>query len=643
MRFLLITIIVCFSITYLENIPCFSIFSNISMSPYKKEVAYIGNNHANIIRTGMDVKYYRCRWEIDPAERYIKGETTVYYLLSEKADFISLDLRDDLRVDSVIHNNYKQPFIRRNDSLIIQHDEIMEIGKIDSISIYYQGVPANSGYGTFSNSVIFGRPVMWTMSEPFGGRDWWPCRNGLDDKADSIDIFIITPAKYTASSNGLRQSVLITGDRKTTHWKHRYPIASYLVCLAVAEYEEMENYFVTGRDSLLIQTFSYPENRALFKEKTPLLEESMKYFTQFLGAYPFMKEKYGHTQMGRSGGMEHQTNTFISTPEESLMAHELAHQWFGNTITAGSWNHIWLSEGFATLLAGMDMERKYPSTMQESRKKDIDAITSIADGSVYVNDIISVSRIFDSRLTYTKAARILNTLRFQLGDSIFFKGVHHYLSDETLRYGFATTADLQRNMEKASGKDLHSFFSAWVYGQGYPTYKITWSQVGEHYVDIKINQVTSHVSVSFFALPVQLVFMNSTQRKTIVVHNSFNGETFFEKIGFIADTVLIDPDFWLISKNNQSEKIIARGSGKVLVYPNPVSNSLTVYLKNNPAKEASVVLVDDNGKVLLRDKLYFAGFAAYKIFDLTKYPAGTYFMHIKTDKNLKVVKKILKF
>jgi hypothetical protein len=292
----------------------------------------------------------------------------------------------------------------------------------------------------------------------------------------------------------------------------------------------------------------------------------------------------------------------------------------------------------------MDMERKYPETVRETREKEINIITSLPNGSVYIEGTPNESRIFNSRLSYSKGARVLNTLRWILGDSLFFKGVNNYLSEETLRYGFATTADLQRNMEKTSGKDLGYFFTDWVYGQGYPSYKVQWSQVGSDYVTIKMNQSTSDVSVPFFALPVPLVFKNGTQQKTIIVNNTFNGETFFEKIGFVADSVLIDPDFWLITKNNQCEKINNNIGPKdeVLIYPNPVLNSLYVYLKNNEAKSASIKLFDATGKMLLEDRMNFAGLAAYKEFNLQKFPNGTYFVHLWIDKNLKVVKKILK-
>ncbi len=644
MKIVLIIITICLSTICYDSSASFCSFSNNYSKNSIEEVPHIGKNYANFELSGFDIKYYRCIWESDPSIRYIRGEVTIYFTFLESLDEISFDLRNALNVDSVLQNDHQRSFSRKNDSLIIQLPRRANVGELDSLTIYYQGVPANSGFGTFTNIVLKEGPVMFSLSEPFGARDWWPCRNGLDDKADSIDIYIITPRQYTAVSNGLRQSVIITGDKKTTHWKHRYPIASYLVCLAIAPYEEFESYWPVGKDTLLMQTFAYPDSLAVFKEKTPLLIESMKYFTELLGPYPFIKEKYGHTQMTRGGGMEHQTNTFISSPEESLMAHELAHQWFGNTITSGSWNDIWLSEGFATLLASMDMERKYPSSMRETRRKEIQKITSLPNGSVYVPEIKSVSRIFDSRLSYSKASRTLNMFRFILGDSTFFKGVNAYLADKALKYGFARTSDFKRHMELISGKNLSFFFNDWIYGQGYPSYKVQWSQVGSDHVRIVMSQITSDSSVSFFALPVSLLFKSGTQQKIIVVKNTFNGEIFFEKIGFIADTVLIDPDYWLITRNNSSEKIIDHTGAKneVLIYPNPVLNSLFLYLKHNEANHAAIKLFDASGKLVVQDDLHFAGMAAYKEIDLHKLPKGVYFLHLQTDKKWKLVKKILK-
>lgn len=293
----------------------------------------------------FDVKYYRCEWQVDPAVRFISGEVTSYYKIITPADHISFDLTDSLNVDSVIQKNSQLSFSHTKNTLTINFASTIVSGTVDSLSIYYHGIPPKSGFGSFVTTAHAGVPVLWTLSEPYGSRDWWPCKNGLNDKADSIDIIITSPSGYTAASNGLRQSEVINGPNKITHWKHRYPIATYLVCMAVTNYSEFDISVLIGSTNLLMQTFCYPESLDLFKLNTPLVLKTLQFYSGIFGNYPFIKEKYGHVQFGWGGGQEHQTSTFIVTPNESLMSHELAHQWFGDKITCGSWQDIWLNEG----------------------------------------------------------------------------------------------------------------------------------------------------------------------------------------------------------------------------------------------------------------------------------------------------------
>lgn len=591
----------------------------------------------------FDIKYYRCEWETDPAIRFIKGKITAYFVITTATLSVSFDLVDSLKVDSVKNSNSTLKFSFENSTLLVKFNANKPAGTLDSISIYYQGVPPNTGLGSFVNSLHAGIPVMWTLSEPFGSMDWWPCKNNIYDKADSIDVLITTPSQYSAVSNGIRQSVTIAGDKKTTHWKHRYPIASFLICMAVTNYAEFEDHVQLAGTNLLMQTFCYPESTELFQQNTPKVLASMQYFSELLEPYPFLKEKYGHVQFGWAGGMEHQTSTFLIRPDESLMAHELAHQWFGNKVTCLGWRHIWLSESFATHLASMDMEKKYPLQVLATRKKEIDAITALPGGSVIVDDTTSVSRIFNARLSYTKGSHVLYMLRWILGDSVFFKALRSYLGDPQLRYDFATTTDMQRKLEEASGKKLDSFFNDWIYGEGFPSYHIQWEQIDDNYVRIKMNQATSHPSVKFFALPVALQFKNATQQKTIVADNRFNGETFFKEIGFVADTVIVDPEYWLITSNNSSEKIpdtINEGQ-LVQVFPNPFSQNLYVYLRNFERTNAAIKIYDSEGRLMWQEKIHLDG-NLFRDISSPTLAKGLYYLKVVTKEGFSYTKKIVK-
>ena len=487
---------------------------------------------------------------------------------------------------------------------------------------------------------------MWSLSEPYGSRDWWPCKNGLDDKADSIDIIITTPSQYKAASNGLLQSetLIAGGTKKITHWKHRYPIATYLMCFAVTNYAVFNNTVQLGNVTLPMQTYCYPEQLTSFQNGTQNVLDALQLFHNNFGDYPFIKEKYGHVQFGWGGGMEHQTSTFIVSINEGLIAHELAHQWFGDKITCGSWEDIWLNEGFATHLASFYMENKYPATTIANRKSVIDNITSAIGGSVKVDDTTNVGRIFDGRLSYNKGSYLLYMLRWKLGDSTFFKAIKAYQKDAAVIYGFAKTDDLKKHVELASGQNLTEFFNQWYTGQGYPTYNVQWTPVGSSNVKITINQTTSHPSVSFFKMPLALQFKNATQQKTIVVDNTTQGQTFLKNIGFVADSVFIDPDYWLISKNNRATKVFDSIAGQniVQVFPNPIGSQFYIYLRNFTAPLATVNLYNARGQLLYTKNVPLVNGGEYFEVPSQHLPAGTYSLQIKSGSNFKYVKKLIK-
>jgi len=606
---------------------------------------FSNNQNISFASTNFDVKYYRCEWEVDPAIRFITGRVTAYYIILSSTNSISFDLVNELDVDSV-----KQ----RNTILVNQHSaNVLQVnfplsanaGTFDSVSIFYRGVPPNAGFGSFVNSTHAGSPIIWTLSEPYGTRDWWPCKNGLDDKADSIDVIVTTPSVYKTASNGLLQSETLVdgGTKKIIYWKHRYPIASYLVCFAVTNYSVFNNSVRLGAVTLPMQTYCFPEDSTAFITNTPLVLNAIQLYHNLFGDYPFIKEKYGQVQFGWGGGMEHQTSTFISNPGEGLMAHELGHQWFGDKITCRSWQDIWLNEGFATHLASIYMESKYPANTIENRKNEIAYITSQPGGSVWVDDTTNIGRIFNGRLSYSKGSHLLYMLRWKLGDSIFFRAIRQYQKDPKIIYGFAKTEDLKRNLEQVSGQDLTEFFNDWFKGQGYPTYNVEWTQLGSN-VRIKMNQVTSHSSVNFFELPVALKFKNASQEKTIVLNNTTNIEIFIRNIRFNADTVLIIPEYLLITKNNTSQKIpdVVNGQNIVQVFPNPIQNQFYIYLRNFPTATASINLYNSVGQLVYSRKIDIPNGSEFTEVPAQHLAKGVYILKIKTDNGIKVVKKLVK-
>ena len=623
----------------------------IALSEQLAHQRITGGNNSNILLTpaasnNFDVKYYRCEWEVNPAVRYINGKVTIYFTITSASNNIQLDLMNPLIVDSVKQRNILLAKQHVNNVLTVNFSSTINAGVLDSISVFYQGIPPNTGFGSFIQDQHLGTAVMWSLSEPYGSRDWWPCKNGLDDKADSIDIIVTAPAQYKAAANGLLQSeTFISGNtKKITWWKHRYSIASYLMCFAVTNYTVFNNSVVLGSTNLPMQTYCYPESLASFQNGTQNVLDALKLFHNNFGDYPFIKEKYGHVQFGWGGGMEHQTSTFIISIDEGLIAHELAHQWFGDKITCASWEDIWLNEGFATFLASFYMENKYPANTINNRKSIINNITSAPGGSVWVDDTTNVGRIFSGRLSYNKGSYLLYMLRWKLGDSAFFKGLRQYQQDPKLAYGFAYTDDLKRNLEQVSGQNLSEFFKDWFKGQGYPSYNVQWTQIGSKDVKIKMNQTTSHTSVDFFELPVALKFKNATQEKTIVVDNKTNGETFIRNIGFIADTVLIDPEYWLVTKNNVSAKVTdaSVGPNTIQVFPNPVKDQFYITLRNMASSTANINLYNAIGQLVYSRNIALINGNEYIEVPSRKLASGTYFLRINADNGFKFEKKLIR-
>ncbi len=599
-----------------------------------------------VAASNIDVVYNRFKWEIDPSVRFITGEVTMYFKNLTGSQSVLLDMAGSLITDSVKQRNSRLSFTRPVNALSIQLGGQLAAGQLDSVTIFYHGVPFNSGFGSFIMSSHAGIPVSWSLSEPYGSADWWPCNTNLGDKIDSIDVYIIHPGIYSAASNGIRQSVQPYPQdlsKKITHWKHRYPIATYLVCFAVTNYAEFNTSVQVGNVQLPMQTLCYPENLQLFSDNTFKVLNAMQMFSTYFGTYPFINEKYGHVQFGWGGGMEHQTSTFIVTPDDRLMAHELAHQWFGDKLTTNSWRDIWLNEGFATFLAAFYQEEQNPQQKLNIRRGLLDNITSAPNGSVVVDDTTSVNRIFSGRLSYNKGGYLLYMLRYILGDADFFAAMRQYVTDPKLAYNYTTTADLKRNLEAVSGKNLTKFFNEWYSGEGYPSYRLTWQNVGSSTVRLQLGQTSSATATPFFTNPIPVLFKKGNQTKTIRLTPDVNNQDFVEDIGFAPDSAFIDPELWLISKNNvvNHTTLTPSGNGRADIYPNPVTDPLTVFFHDYNVPELSVKIFNAAGQTMYSKKITLYNGAEYLRIANSSWAKGVYTVVIVAGVN-KTVQQIIK-
>lgn len=524
-----------------------------------------------------DVHYYRLNLNADPAVQYISGSVTTYFKPKiNNFSTIHFDLRNNMTVDSVLfHNQIITNYSFTNTTILqINLPNGLVQNTSDSITVFYRGVPIVSGFGsmqTSTNNCSTNNNVLWTLSEPYGAQNWWPCKQTLDDKADSLDMIVTCPIPYKVAGNGLLvQETTNPNNTKTYRWKHRYPIPAYLVAFAIANYNVYSDWVpIAGSSPIEVLNYVYACNNTAVN-MTPDIIPMMQYYVNKLGDYPYKNEKYGHAQCGFGGGMEHSTMSFMGGFSKLLLAHELAHQWFGDKITCGSWQDIWLNEGFATYMEGLTCEQNIGNTTWFTWKNNtINNVTSNNFGSTYVTDTTNIGSIFNSRLVYNKGALILHMLRWKLGDAVFFDGLNDYINDPALSYGFAKSHQFKDVMEAASGVDLDDFFNDWLYGQGFPNYNIQWSKdTACDKVYVTITQSHSAGQGLFFDMPVAIRFTDGVQSATVVFDQKSVSDTQFDHLlSFSPTSASFDPDKWLCAKatmtqvpfNNQ-RKIVWNGN-----------------------------------------------------------------------------------
>ncbi len=551
-----------------------------------------------------DLKYYRYEWFIDPAERYISGTVTTYFeALGKDQTSIGFDFTTELIIDSIVWKGQRIDFNQIGKyQLDVLFPEVLAENTLDSISITYHGEPPTSGFGSFIQDRHNNVPILWTLSEPFGAQDWWPCKNGNEDKIDSIDIIITTPEQYRAASNGVLISEFSPASSfKTYHWRHRHAIAPYLVAIAITNYDVyIDDVEFFDGTTMPMLNYVYPESLEDAKRGTASHVKVLQYFDSLFVSYPFKDEKYGHAQFSWGGGMEHQTMSFVINFGWGLLAHELAHQWFGDYLTCANWQEIWLNEGFATYLEGLSRER-FPQSQNDWynwKRNIIRNVTSQPGGAVKVADPTSVNSIFNSRLSYNKASFLVHMLRWKLGDEVFYQGLRNYLNDH--KYSSVVTTDLKANLEAVSGQDLTSYFKNWFEGQGYPTYNISWAYQNDLLL-IKAEQTTSHASVEFYDMPLPITIIGAGQSQNIRVEHTSNGQLFEIPVDFEVENIEFDPDLWLLALSTvtyddaliTSTHDIGRTT---LLKPNPVQEALIISTDNG--KWSSWNIISTDGKVL---------------------------------------------
>ncbi|WP_449398802.1 M1 family metallopeptidase [Chryseobacterium wanjuense] len=529
----------------------------------KKSFAHkmaVGNTNPNTLN--YDLQYQRMNLTLDPAVYNVSGSVTSHFKPNQSMSSIYFDLTDQLTVSQVQYHGNTLTFQQLpTKELKINFQSPLPANVLDSLTITYSGAP-DFTYDAFSTDLQNTVPVLSTLSEPYGAQDWFPTKQSMNDKIDRFDFKITTPSQYSVAANGkLMSETALPGSQKLTFWRTMYPMASYLVALSITNFVKLND--TIGNPPFPFVNYIYPvsQGNTTIMSNIDWTKQVMNTFETYFGLYPFRNEKYGHMEFQYNGTcMEHQTMSSMSSWGRSVIAHELAHQWFGDKVTCGAWNDIWLNEGFATFGEHLANEKLLMSNTQfmSYLLDQKNYITSSPGGSVYVADanLGNIGIIFSGRLSYAKGGYVVRMLKWILGDTAFYQAIQDYHSRPNLAYNYTKTQDLNASLLQSTGINFTEFFNDWIYGEGYPTYDIRWRQSGGQII-IKAAQTQSSPTVSFFEMPLPIK-VNGTggQVAYFALNNTTNNQYFVQSVAFPVASVEFNYEYQILEKIQQLLRII---------------------------------------------------------------------------------------
>jgi len=561
-----------------------------------------------------DVRYLKLDLSATNTGTAISGmaSTTARVVVPSMSDYY-FELSTALTIDSAKVNGQALPVNTINSFVrSITLPNALSQNTVFTVDIYYHGAPTG-GTGFFTNGILnqtdFTIPVQvtHTVSAAVHSRDWFPCKQSLTDKIDSADIWVAVPSGLKVASNGLLKNITPVGlNYNRYEWSTRYPVDYYLLSFSVAPYTEY-NYtmhFTGSNDSMLVQNFIYNDTPSVLvqhQDELDSIEHIINYFSSIFGRYPYDKEKVGICMTPLSGGMENQTMVSLGSLDITLIAHELAHQWWGNNVTCQTLKDMWLNEGWATYCEQLFIEKFWgPAAALTARTGVFNNVVGTLGGSVYVDDTTQEGRIYSGRLTYNKGAAVAHMLRYMIdNDTVFFQVLRDY--HQQYQYQTATTEDLKTIAEQLSNIDLDTFFHQWVYKEGYPTYSAKWAQNGTDVV-IRLNQTTSMPNaVSVFKLPVEIQLKSAQGDTVIKVLNDHNVQYYTFQWNRQMTGMGIDPQNHILNRqtfftNDPAILFVPDvGATELEIYPNPAANSW--FVKHLPTK-AQLMLKDVNGRTV---------------------------------------------
>ena len=602
-------------------------------------------NASQIVETEKyDVHFYSLNLNMTNTSSYLSGTAEIHAKANANLDSALFELYPSMIISEVRVNGLIVNFSRLGTAVKVPVNSSVNQNFI--IEISYSGNPPTAqtnplgGSGmTAGTSPSWGNKVVWSLSEPFSAYEWFPCKQSLRDKADSSFVAVTVPDTCKAGSNGVLINTVPLGNGFTRYeWKNTHAIDYYLISVAVAKYIEYSFYAnpVGAPNPILIQNFIYdnPQTFIYFEDEINETGDFMELFYDLYGPYPFEDQKYGHCMAPIGGGMEHQTMTTQGFFSKGLTAHELAHQWWGNSVTCASWSDIFINEGFASYSEYVMLENLYPAEKAQHMLDVHDNVLSQTGGSVWFSDTLNENRIFNGRLSYDKGSGIIHSIRYLMNnDSLFFAGLREFQND--FKDSVARGIDFRNKMQEISSINYTPFFEQWYFGEGYPTYSIRWKQIGQDLL-LELKHTASKPSVTpTFTNPIDLRFIRQGMNDTLIRFDvASNSQQFYiSNFGTLSSTITVDPQNWIINtigtiiQDNSLVNLteVMENNTALTIVPNPNNGIFTI---GNQQANCWVSVFNMQGKNILNKLL-----APNELIDLQDFGKGTYLLEIKNSEN----------
>ncbi len=606
----------------------------------------------SVASANIDMTYYHLDIHIDMSGSRIDGVVRVQgTVVGSPLSTLVLDLASTMTVAWVrLADGTPLAFSHNAGALTITLPSPLPVSSALAIDVAYAGTPSDGGLGYFVFGIRSGDRFAWSLSEPYGAREWWPCKDHPSDKADSVRVTITLPSLYRVGSQGTLVSETVVGLDKRYDWLSHYPISTYLVSVAAGEYRRHQGTYnrppalvtLYGPLSMLLDHLVYFDTSSDLPFGWSNVADVLPVFEEWYGPYPFASEKYGHAEFTFGGGMEHQTMSSMGASSVGIVAHELAHQWYGDNVSPKTWPHLWLNEGFATygeLVYWEERAGVYPGIFASTLASRYTSAQS-AVGTLVLQDTTNVNNMFSFSRVYAKGAIVLHMLRYVVGDAVFKDILRAYTADPLVQYGVGTTTDFKRVAEIVSAMELDPFFNQWVTtGTGYPTYAMSsnWQASGGGYtvwVAVAQTQAMPQSNVSIFEMPLDIAVQTTGGEERFRVNNDRRIQMFEVFVSSQPLSVSLDPDKRILRSDVVATAVPSgpppAAPAIVSLSPNPAGSSMEVHLYVGGPGDVTFHVYDVAGRRLLSRRMTTAQPDRIEMLDTSSIATGIYFLRVTT-------------